>query len=190
MLPINIILAFVPRSTFISWLKLAAWMLPLSFFFIAETDVSWAGIGLNLLPFYRDDAARFAAETFSIASLIVLLFASLRSRLRERVGDDVVRFKLETRTLKALFAAGIGSISVAVCTWLEYTGDFSRLLMFLFVGVVSILANLSALYYTAVLVREKMKRHTSFDSKLFIIAALFVVSAIGYIFVLYQGLIL
>lgn len=71
-LPLAIILIFIPRTLFNSWLKLAAWMLPLAFVYIALTPVNFTGIGINFFPFYRDDAARVAAEIFSVASLLLI----------------------------------------------------------------------------------------------------------------------
>lgn len=73
-LPLALILVFIPRHLFNSWLKLAAWMLPLSFIYIATTSVNFTGIGMNFFPFYRDDAARLAAEVFSVLSLILIIW--------------------------------------------------------------------------------------------------------------------
>ncbi len=73
LLPITIILAFVPRSIFISWLKLAAWAIPLSILYIAMTPV----IDNSLLPFQRDDAARLAGGVFAGVSLLLIIWRSL-----------------------------------------------------------------------------------------------------------------
>ncbi|MHB1163294.1 MAG: hypothetical protein ACYCZZ_02095 [Minisyncoccota bacterium] len=81
LLPLTAILVFVPRSIFISWLKLAAWMLPLSFFYIATTGVtSSQGFGMNLFPFYRDDAARLAALVFDAASALLIVWKYFATR--------------------------------------------------------------------------------------------------------------
>ena len=71
-IPLVIILTFIPRHIFNSWLKLAVWALPLVFIFIATTPVSWTGIGMNFFPFYRDDAARLAGQVFVVVSLILI----------------------------------------------------------------------------------------------------------------------
>ncbi len=72
--PIAIILIFVSRQIFNSWLKLTAWMLPLLIIYIAMTPVSWTGIGLNLFPFYRDDAAHGAGALFAAVSLLFIIW--------------------------------------------------------------------------------------------------------------------
>ncbi|MFZ2500539.1 MAG: hypothetical protein WAW90_00955 [Minisyncoccia bacterium] len=79
-LPIAIILIFVPRHVFNSWLKLAVWALPLAFIFIATTDVSWSGIGINFFPFYRDDAARLSAEIFTSLSILLVVWKLIANR--------------------------------------------------------------------------------------------------------------
>ena len=72
-LPGALIIAFVPRPIFISWLKLVAWALPLALIFIALTPVNWMGIGLDLYPFYRDDAARLTGGIVTAASLMLVV---------------------------------------------------------------------------------------------------------------------
>ena len=73
LLPIALIITFVPRPIFISWLKLVAWALPLALIFIALTPVNWMGIGLDLYPFYRDDAARLTGGIVTAASLMLVV---------------------------------------------------------------------------------------------------------------------
>lgn len=73
-LPVALILIFVSRATFKSWLKLAVWMIPLAFIFIATQPVSWDGIGINFIFISRDDMARYTAEIFSIISLILIIW--------------------------------------------------------------------------------------------------------------------
>ncbi len=84
-LPIAIALIFVSRTVFNSWLKLALWVLPLLFIFVATTPVNWTGIGLNLFPFYRDDAARVAGGFFTAVSLLFIAwrYFSLRRASRD-----------------------------------------------------------------------------------------------------------
>jgi len=74
-LPIAIIVAFIPRRLFNSWLKFAVWALPLAFIFIAMTPV-WDS---SFLPFVRDDAARLSGQVFSVISLILIICLALRS---------------------------------------------------------------------------------------------------------------
>ena|SRR3989338_4375008 len=75
-LPITIILAFVPRSMFNSWLKFSAWAIPLAIIFIAITPV----IDTSLLPFSRDDAARLVGGLFAIISLLLIIYKYFSSR--------------------------------------------------------------------------------------------------------------
>ena len=72
-LPLAIILTLIPRHLFNSWLKLALWAIPLSFIFIAMTPVN-SNAYMDFFPFYRDDAARLAAEAFSVVSLIFIIW--------------------------------------------------------------------------------------------------------------------
>lgn len=79
-LPIALILAFVPRSIFNSWLKFVAWAIPLSIIFTALIPVSSSGAYLDLFPFYRDDAARLAGQAFTAVSLILIAWKYLATR--------------------------------------------------------------------------------------------------------------
>ncbi|MDP2665140.1 MAG: hypothetical protein Q8P23_00630 [bacterium] len=75
-LVIALVLIFIPRSIFISWLKFAAWAIPLSILYIAMTPV----IDNSLIPFSRDDAARLAGELFTAASLVLIIWKYFSSR--------------------------------------------------------------------------------------------------------------
>lgn len=79
-LPIAIILIFVSRAIFNSWLKLAAWMLPLALIFVATQPVSWTGIGINFIFISRDDMARYAAIIFTIISLVFIVWKWFATR--------------------------------------------------------------------------------------------------------------
>jgi len=81
-LPIAIILAFTPRNIFNSWLKLAAWMVPLSIIFVALIPINSSGMYLALFPFYRDDAARLAGEVFAVVSLALIIWKWWSARAR------------------------------------------------------------------------------------------------------------
>lgn len=81
-LPLAIVLAFVPRNIFNSWLKLALWAIPLSIIFIAVTPVN-SNAFMDFFPFYRDDAARLAAEVFTAISLVLIIWRALRSARAE-----------------------------------------------------------------------------------------------------------
>lgn len=74
-LPVAIILVFVSRPVFNSWLKIAAWLLPLAFIFIASQPVV-----ASFLSTDRDDAARLAAEVFAALSLILVVWKTYTSR--------------------------------------------------------------------------------------------------------------
>jgi len=76
---IAIILAFVPREIFNSWLKFALWAIPLAIIFIALTPVN-SNAFMDFFPFYRDDAARLAGQLFAGASFILIIWESLVAR--------------------------------------------------------------------------------------------------------------
>jgi len=82
-LPIAIVLVFVPREIFKSWLKLAAWALPLAIIFIAMTPV----IDTSLLPFQRDDAARLAGGLFAVVSLLLIAWKHFSLRRARQIGQ-------------------------------------------------------------------------------------------------------
>ena len=75
LLPIAIVLAFVQRSIFNSWLKLAVWALPLLLILIATQPVVSSFLSTN-----RDDAARLAGGVFAVVSLVLILWKSFFSR--------------------------------------------------------------------------------------------------------------
>ncbi len=83
-------LIFVSRTVFNSWFKLAVLVLPLLFIFVALTPVNWTGIGLNLFPFYRDDAARVAGGFFTVVSLLFIAwrYFSLRRSSQSKKARD------------------------------------------------------------------------------------------------------
>ena len=78
-LVIALVLIFIPRSTFNSWLKLAAWAIPFSIIYIALTPVN-SNAFMDFFPFYRDDAARLAGEVFAAVSLLLILYKSFAAR--------------------------------------------------------------------------------------------------------------
>ncbi|OGG39668.1 hypothetical protein A2118_03210 [Candidatus Kaiserbacteria bacterium GWA2_50_9] len=73
-LPIAIVLAFVPRYIFNSWLKFAAWSLPLLFVLVATQPVVSSFLSTN-----RDDAARLAGQVFAAISLLLIVWRALHS---------------------------------------------------------------------------------------------------------------
>lgn len=72
----SLVIIFIPREIFKSWLKLAVWMIPLSIIYIASTPV----IDTSLIPFSRDDAARLAGGVFAVISLILITWKYFSSR--------------------------------------------------------------------------------------------------------------
>lgn len=76
LLPVTLILIFVPRSLFISWLKLAVWMIPLLLILIATQPVN----ATHILETNRDDAARLAGQVFSAISLVLLTWKFISTR--------------------------------------------------------------------------------------------------------------
>lgn len=73
-LPLAVILVFISRQTFISWIKLAVWAIPLAVLFIASQPVV-----ASFLSTDRDDASRLAAIIFTILSLILIVWKRFKS---------------------------------------------------------------------------------------------------------------
>ena len=69
-LPFAIILIFLTRRVFVSWLKFAAWALPLLFLFIASQPVN----ATHVLSTNRDDAANLAGQIFAGVSFILIIW--------------------------------------------------------------------------------------------------------------------
>ncbi|MFA6414410.1 MAG: hypothetical protein WCV89_00235 [Candidatus Paceibacterota bacterium] len=74
-LPITIVLAFVPWGVFKSWLKLAAWAVPLLLFWVSTQPVYPGFLSTD-----RDDAARLAGGVFAGVSLALLIWRSIAAR--------------------------------------------------------------------------------------------------------------
>lgn len=74
-LPITLILIFVPRNIFSSWLKFAIWAIPVLLLFISTQPV-YSGF----LSTDRDDAARLAGEVFAGVSLVLIVWKSVVAR--------------------------------------------------------------------------------------------------------------
>ena len=79
LLPIAIILIFVPRMIFQSWLRLAAWLVPVSLVAIFITPVtsnSW-------MPLYfvsREEMAWYLGLFFAAASLVLIIWRFFTAR--------------------------------------------------------------------------------------------------------------
>ena len=78
-LPVALILIFTPRHIFISWLKLAALMLPLIFLIIATQPFVSSFLSTN-----RDDAARLAGQIFAGLSVILIVWKYIVARGADR----------------------------------------------------------------------------------------------------------
>jgi ABC-type dipeptide/oligopeptide/nickel transport system permease subunit len=74
-LPITIILIFVSRNIFNSWLKFAVWTLPLLLILIATQPVVSSFLSTN-----RDDAARLAGGVFAAASFLLIIWKYFSTR--------------------------------------------------------------------------------------------------------------
>lgn len=79
-LPICILVGFVSRSVFNSWLKLLAPMLLVAFLYVVSTPTNWTGIGLDMFPFFRDDAARVSSEALTLISISLIIWKYFSSR--------------------------------------------------------------------------------------------------------------
>ncbi|MFA5942470.1 MAG: hypothetical protein WC798_02245 [Candidatus Paceibacterota bacterium] len=73
-LPIALILIFIPRHLFNSWLKFAAWTLPILLILVATQPVVSSFLSTN-----RDDAARLAGQVFAGASLLLIIYKWITS---------------------------------------------------------------------------------------------------------------
>lgn len=159
-LPLAIILIFIPRHIFNSWLKFSAWALPLAFIFIATTPIASHRMGIDFFPFYRGDAARLWGAIFAVASLVVLAFASARAHLyaggKGYVEEETKR---ETGELQVLFVAGAGLISAAAAYWMMYVSPRGAFDMFLILGGISILTSLYVLGNAGVLMYRKKRNY-------------------------------
>lgn len=80
LLPIFLVLVFVPRSIFKSWLRFTTWAVPITFILIFLTPDSNPGAYTDFFPFYRDDAARLAGGVFTVVSLVLIIWKSVTSR--------------------------------------------------------------------------------------------------------------
>lgn len=79
LLPLTIILIFIPRNLFNSWLKFAAVAIPVAIIYIWTTHVSSSAY-MDFFPFYRDDAARVAGIAFTVLSLAFIAIKSFLLR--------------------------------------------------------------------------------------------------------------
>lgn len=173
LLPLCLILIFVPRYMFNAWLKFVVWALPLSIYYIATTSINFTGIGLDLFPFYRDDAARLAAEIFSVASLIVLTFRFMVLRLVKEKGREG---EYQVRELKALVSASIALIASIVFSLTSNSSNWFEVP--LLSGIVFVLATLFSLYQIVILIYKKKQDHLALGLKLNVAMLLVAVSVI------------
>ena len=77
-LPIAIVLAFIQRTIFNSWLRLATWFVPLSLIIIFITPVtsnSW----MPLFFISREEVSWYLGILFATISLIIITYRALRS---------------------------------------------------------------------------------------------------------------
>ena len=75
---LGIVLPFVSARVFRSWLKFAAWALPVAFIWIAITPVSWTGLGINFYPYYRINAAHDAGIAFTVLGLLFIAWKQFK----------------------------------------------------------------------------------------------------------------
>jgi hypothetical protein len=79
LLPLTIVLIFVSRSTFNSWLRLAVWLIPLALIFVSTQPVV-----AGFLSTDRDDAARFSAGVVTAVSFLLLISKWFAGRRQQR----------------------------------------------------------------------------------------------------------
>src|SRR3989344_2082165 len=82
-LPIAIILAFVSRTIFQSWLRLATWFVPLSILIIFITPVtsnSW----MPIFFVSREDMAWATGGLFAVISLVLILWRYFSARRKPK----------------------------------------------------------------------------------------------------------
>lgn len=118
LLPIALIIAFVPRRIFNAWFKFALWAIPLSVLYIWNTPVT----DTSFLPFTRDDAARKAGLVFALASLICIALRPALVALN-RLNKNAAGLADSTNLIKEqiiLLASITGSVCIAIVL---YFGD-------------------------------------------------------------------
>jgi len=76
----TVIAAFSSHKIFNVWLKFLIWTLPLAVLLIVFTPVNNPSAYLDLVPFYRDDAARLAGQVFAAGSLLLILWKWFTAR--------------------------------------------------------------------------------------------------------------
>lgn len=79
LLPIAIILMFVPRTIFQSWFRFAMWFVPLSVVLIAITPVtsnSW----MPLFFISREEVSWYLGALFAVISLILIIWKYFSAR--------------------------------------------------------------------------------------------------------------
>ncbi|GEM_PF-1362604 len=171
-LPIIIFAALLRENIFRPWIRLSLWFVPLLILYIFTTPVNFTGIGLDLFPFYRDDAARLAAEIFSVASLVVMVFSFMRLRF---VKEDGKGGEYQVRELKALVASSIGAVAAAIFVWTLFSNNLN---LFILSGITFIAMALFSLYQIIVLVFKKRQDHLALGLKLNTAILLLTVSVI------------
>ena len=70
---VAVILIFIKRNVFMSWLYFAAWWLPLSAVLIALTP-TWSNSWFDLYPLVKEDMALYTASLFTAISLILIVW--------------------------------------------------------------------------------------------------------------------
>lgn len=160
-LPIALILIFVPRHLFNSWLKFALWAIPLALLHIFSTQVS-STAWMDFFPYYRDDAARFAGEVFTVASLILIASKAILPKWREayakKYGIENADFKVKEQLIVFTSAAGLFAAYIAVR---NNFGDFEIALGSFVMAFAIDLYTIYMLFRFVFLLRENRERRMS-----------------------------
>lgn len=115
-IPLALVLIFVKREQFNSWLKFAVWALPLAAYYIATTHVN-SNSFMDFFPYYRDDAARDSAIIYSFVSLCVIMLKYLAGRLYVRYSQSLTPAEAQNAVRDSLlvYTSYAGIISFILC---------------------------------------------------------------------------
>jgi len=146
LLPLVIILIFVPRNIFNTWLKFTVWMILLSILHIALTPVSSTG-WMNFFPYYRDDAARYTSIIFLVVSLTLILPRLILTKIYTWSNQDFTLEGLESH-LKSWYIL-LSSVGGFACT-LVFLGLAFTMNSLMWLGTISTLVAATFIFNTYV----------------------------------------
>ncbi|HEX8946935.1 MAG TPA: hypothetical protein VF829_01850 [Candidatus Paceibacterota bacterium] len=169
LLPVALLLAFVPRAVFKSATRFAALALPLAFLHIATMPVSSYRLGINPFPFPRDDAARLDGTLIATAIFIIIAYGLVRTRRYAHAlkqGGEAYAER-DTQDTSILFSATLAATMTAAISLAAITNTTSVSLdTLLILLLVSILANVYTFFAASYLSHRRWRLSEPFGRKL------------------------